>query len=940
MINMLRLVVASAFGLLIAFGSPAQASPNGIVISQVYGGGGNTGATYRNDYIEIFNGGSAAVSLAGWSVQYASSAGTSWAATPLTPVTLAPGQYYLVQEAVGAGGTTVLPAPDATGSIALSATAGKVALVTTTTALTGSAPTDTRIVDVVGFGGANFFEGSGPTAAPSNTTAVLRKTSGCVDTDDNASDFAVGAPTPRNTAAATNKCGVTTNAPIVTTCPSFLVAVGTSGSGNVSATDADGTVNAVALTGQPAGITLGTFTPATAPGGVATVPILVAAAVPVGSYPVTVTWGNDQSQTAVCNPTITIGAVTAIYTIQGSGSTSTFAGRTVITQGVVTKVQNNSFFMQDPVGDGDPATSDGLLVFTSTAPTVVAGDLVRVSATVTEFNVGAASNTDTASHTVTELSSVSSVTKVGTGTVTPTSIPFPLASRDDLERYEGMLITITGPLTVSQNEFVGRYGQVTLTALGRAETPTNRFRPGPSALALDADNRRRSIILDDGTSLVNPNPTPYLGEASTLRDGDTLSSLTGVLDYGLATSSNADPGSWRISPTATPVFTRVNARTTAPEEVGGTVKVASANVLNFFTTFTNGQTAGGATGQGCSLGSSISAGNCRGADNVTEFIRQRTKIIEALAAIGADAVGLMELQNNGPTAIQNIVDALNAKLGAGTYEAVSDPAPGTGTDAIKVGMIYRPARLTRVGASVSDPNPVHNRPPLAQTFQTPGGQTFTLVVNHLKSKSSCTSVTGGDADNGDLQGCFNATRVLQAQATRAFVTSLFPAGSTNNVLLVGDFNAYAQEDPVIDITTNGYTDEIGRFNSFGYSYVFDGAAGRLDHAFASSSLSPKVTRALEWHINADEPSILDYNLENKQPACATCSPDFYTPTPYRASDHDPLVIGINFAGGGGRGGLCGMPGITCSPQPTPAPPGLSGGSALRAPVAPLAAPLR
>ena len=369
--------------------------------------------------------------------------------------------------------------------------------------------------------------------------------------------------------------------------------------------------------------------------------------------------------------------------------------------------------------------------------------------------------------------------------------------------------------------------------------------------------------------------------------------MTGVIDYGLATDSASDPGSWRIIPTVTPTFTRANARTTAPDDVGGTIRVASANVDNFFTTFTNGQTAAGQTGQGCTVGSTTSASNCRGADNLTEFMRQRAKIVEELVGLNADVIGIMELQNNGTVAIGNLVDAINARIGSTVYAAIPDPAQGTGTDAIKVGMIYKPARLTRSGASVSDPAPIHNRAPLAQAFVVPGGQTFTLVVNHLKAKG-CSGATGLDADQGDLQSCYNNTRRQQAAATRTFVTSLFPSGSTPNVLLVGDFNAYAMEDPIADMTANGYTDELGRFNTFGYSYQFDGSSGRIDQALTSPAMSSKVKRALEWHVNADEPSFLDYNLEFKQPACSTCSPDYYTATPYRASDHDPLVVGISF----------------------------------------------
>ena len=179
-----------------------------VVISQVYGGGGNAGSTYTNDFVELFNRGAAAVSLNGWSVQYNSAASTTttWQVTNLTNVTLQPGQYYLIQEALGAGGTTPLPTPDVIGTIALSATAGKVALVNNTTAFNIQCPTG--LIDLVGFGTtANCFEGTGPTPAPSNTTAVLRAANGCTDADQNATDFATGAPNPRNTATALNPCG-------------------------------------------------------------------------------------------------------------------------------------------------------------------------------------------------------------------------------------------------------------------------------------------------------------------------------------------------------------------------------------------------------------------------------------------------------------------------------------------------------------------------------------------------------------------------------------------------------------------------------------------------------------------------------------------------------------------------------------------------------------
>lgn len=621
-------------------------------------------------------------------------------------------------------------------------------------------------------------------------------------------------------------------------------------------------------------------------------------------------------------------ADTPIYTIQGSGSTSPLLGQSVTTTGVVTKLTNNGFFMQDPAGDGDPLTSDGILVFTSTAPTVSVGQLIRLTGTVAEFNTGAATNADTLAHRVTEITGPTGITVIGSGTIIPTVISLPELVNDDLERYEGMLVSITGPLTVQQNFFQARFGQITLAAGGRLETPTNRHRPGtPQALALADANARARIILDDGRSTQNLNPMPYLNPNGVPRAGDTVASVTGVIDYGLATSSNAGFGDYKIHPTVAPVFSVANPRTaappvspaaSAPASVVNT-RLGSMNVLNFFTTFTNGQTADGQTGQGCTLGSGTSAGNCRGANNLEEFVRQRTKIVEALAGLNADAVGLMEIQNNGNIAAQNLVDALNAKVGAGTYAVVANPATGNGTDAIRVAMIYKPARLTAVGAPLTDPDPVNNRPPLAQTFAGANGEKFTLIVNHLKSKGSCPAAGDADApgnlDSGDGQGCWNAVRVQQAQRLRTFVAQVQGLSGSNDVLLVGDFNAYAQEDPMFDLTSSGYVDQIGRFNTFGYSYVFDGAAGRLDQAISSSTMASKIGSAVHWHINADEAVLYDYNLEFKAPATTCgglCPPDPYEPNAFKSSDHDPVLVGLalfkTIQGTSGRDAIVGTPG--------------------------------
>ncbi len=182
-----------------------------IVISQLYGGGGNSGATFKNDFIEIYNRGTTTVDLAGWSVQYSSATGTgTWSVTPLCPTgpcLIQPGRYFLVQEDEGSGGTQNLPAPDAIGTIAMTTGAGKVAVSSSATALSGGCPSGANILDIVGYGGtASCFEGSGPAGAPGNATADFRKAGGCVDTNDNANDFFVAQPNPRNSASPIGDC--------------------------------------------------------------------------------------------------------------------------------------------------------------------------------------------------------------------------------------------------------------------------------------------------------------------------------------------------------------------------------------------------------------------------------------------------------------------------------------------------------------------------------------------------------------------------------------------------------------------------------------------------------------------------------------------------------------------------------------------------------------
>jgi hypothetical protein len=577
-----------------------------------------------------------------------------------------------------------------------------------------------------------------------------------------------------------------------------------------------------------------------------------------------------------------------IHAIQGRGARSPLTGQRVRTQGAVTWVTSNGFFLQELEGAPDPPVSRAIFVFTGSAPAAMPGQCVRVSGRVVEFNPGAPDNRETLAHTVTELHDATSPQLLRNGcTVMPVVLTLPLRDGDSLERFEGMRVMLRGPLTVQQNFFLGRFGQLTLAAGGRVRVPTDAVRPGASAQALARANAGRVIVLDDGSASQYPSPVPYLGEGGTVRAGDTLDEIDGVIDYGLATASAAGHGSWKIHPVRPPRVVRANSRAVAPPAVGGDLRVASANVDNFFSTVNDGQ-------HRCAPRQL--AADCRGARSAVEFERQRAKIVEMLVALDADVVALMEIENNGAAALQTLVDALNARVGAATWARVDEAAGDSGTDAIRVALLYKPARVTPLGPARSDPDPVHNRPPLAQGFATREGGRLNVIASHFKSRR-CDGAAGPELDQGDLQGCFGHRRVVQARALARFAETVARASGVPDTLLVGDFNAWTHEDPPLLLAARGFADQAVRFEPDGYSYVFDGASGRLDGVFASASLAPRVTGVATWHVDADEPALLDYAFALRAPGGVAPGAPAWTPSPWRASDHDPVVIGLRLGTG-------------------------------------------
>ncbi len=566
---------------------------------------------------------------------------------------------------------------------------------------------------------------------------------------------------------------------------------------------------------------------------------------------------------------------TPIYTVQGDGFASPLDGTQVDVEGIVTgDLQDGKygFTIQDPLGDGDITTSDGIFVYT-TSLDVNVGDHVRVTGYVDEY------------YGLTEITSVSDLEICSTGNaIAPTPISLPVLDTSDLEAYEGMLVTFPQSLYISEYYNFGRYGEIVLST-SRQFQPTATYDPGSVAAAqMLADNLLNRIKLDDGRGSENPDPALHpngsIFDLSNLfRGGDVLNNLTGVVDYNY--------GEYKIQPTIGADSVSLNPRTAHPDDVGGSLKVASFNVLNYFSTIDTGA-------EICGPNLDL---RCRGADTAEEFERQRTKIFAALAAMDADVVGLIEIENN-TEAIQDLVDGLNTVVGAGTYAYVDTGY--IGGDAIKVAFIYKTATVSLVGDyAVLDTSvdsrfiDTKNRPVLAQTFMdSANGGIFTAAVNHLKSKGSdCDAI--GDPDLDDGAGNCNLTRTAAAEALVDWLATDPTSSGDADFLIIGDLNAYDKEDPIDAILAGGYSDLVYQYlGENAYSYVFDGQLGYLDHALANGALGSEISGVTVWHINADEASLIDYDMSYKKDA----QDAIYAPDAYRSSDHDPVIIGLNLNG--------------------------------------------
>jgi 5'-nucleotidase len=636
-------------------------------------------------------------------------------------------------------------------------------------------------------------------------------------------------------------------------------------------------------------------------------------------------------------------APVAIAAIQGTGATTPVSGDDVATEGVVTASYPtgglNGFYIQTPGAD-TPDASDAIFVYGGPggfAEYPAVGDSVEVTGVAGEF--GGQTQINASAGSVTPVADLGDVTPKTT--IPGTTCELPGATCDTVanlaparEAMEGELLEPTADFTVTDvydgspfwagnSNSSGMFGEIGLAAGSEPlVTPTELYDAQDEKTLIaqrTAYNNARRIILDDGSStnyaVTGSNtgqPFPWLTAEHSVRVGAAVTFPEPVVfTEGFNT--------WRLLPTtrvvgapseSQPQVEQTRADNLAPQAVGGDVTLATFNVLNFFPTTGEEFVASGlgtCTFFRDRAGNNITNNRCdpngpRGAANEANLERQRDKIVAAINTADADIVSLEELENsakfgkNRDFAINALVEALNADAGAGTWAAVPSPAtlPALAEqDVIRNGFIYRPANVRLVGDSVvlSDQSSSGEafedaREPLAQAFKqvgTPNSRAFAVIVNHFKSKGSGTP-------DPDGQGNANDARILQAEALATFADEFQTLRGISRVFLTGDFNAYSEEDPIQVLEEAGYTSLESSSDAAEESYNFDGMVGSLDHVLANDTALADVDGVDIWDINASESVYYEYARFNSNVT------NLYTDGPFRSSDHNPEIVGINTAG--------------------------------------------
>lgn len=536
-------------------------------------------------------------------------------------------------------------------------------------------------------------------------------------------------------------------------------------------------------------------------------------------------------------------------------------GQTVTVEGIVTldsRIEGGfgGFYLQqaDSEADQDPRTSEALFVYTR-RKAGKPGNRLRVTGTVKEF------------HGLTELVSIKEVAVCGPAPM-PEPIVVTLPWSQPPEQLENMRVRFAEPLTIVDNYNLTRYGELTLAATDQVQ-PTELHPPGPAALALSEQQKRHRVHLDDNRSLRNPRPVPWppegLSFATTVRAGDRIRNLAGVLDFRF--------DAWRVQPESPPVFVNANPRPAAPARPPeATIRIMALNLANFFN--------GDGRGQGFPTP--------RGADTEAAFRQQQGRLVRALLAPDSDILAVTELENDGygpDSAIAGLAKALGEP-----WQFVRTPG-GDGDDAIRTALLFRADRVRTLGPAqrlARGPFQSRGRPPLTQVFRPSGGDaSFRVIVPHLKSKS-CRGARGANQDQADGQGCYAQRRAEEARALADWAATLpVPQGSAGT-LIAGDLNSYAREWPLAILGDAGFASAVHSQHGCTasecphYSYRYRGAKGSLDYALISRSLSNRMVRAQTWLINADEPPALGYRGDLAGSGDA----------PWRSSDHNPVILDL------------------------------------------------
>lgn len=921
----------AAAGTMLALAGHAEAASN-VVISQVYGGGGNTGAPYQNDFIELFNRSTSPISITGWSVQYASATGTgNFVATPLSGV-LAAGQYYLVSEGGGTNGSP-LPLPNATGSVNLSATGGKVILANTSTSLAcngGSTPCSgaqlAQIVDLVGYDGANFFEGTAAAPTLSNTTSGQRNGAACMDTDDNAADFTAAAPAPRNTVSTFHPCPADL-APSVTSTSPANNAAGVLPGANVSITfseNVDVTDSWYSLSCDSSGSRT-----ATVSGGPKTFTLDPDGDFVEGETCAVKVVAADVSDQDTIDPPDTMAAdytlsfatqipPTAIHTIQGAAHISPYSGQSVRTLGIVTARSTNGFWMQDPNPDADDATSEGIFVFTSSAPTVAVGDSVSVSARVQEFRPGGASTgnlttTELASPTVSVLSTGNPLpAPVVTGTggrIPPDTVIEDDASsgnvetsgvfdpdQDGLDFYEsleGMRVQLNDAVAVGPTDVA--FGETPVVGDDGANASVRTFRGG--LLLRPDDGNPERVTLDD---LLTPVPNVNVGDHYS-------GPVVGVMDYNFG-----NPFLEVTSTGLTRIADGVTREVTDPVEPGE-LAISTFNFENLAPDNPQSKFDGLASlivnnlrSPDLIAGEEVQDSSGATDNGVVDATQTLSKLTDAVVAAGGPRYAWREIDpvndQDGGQPGGNIRQVFLFRTDRGL--SFVDRAGGDSTTPNGVAgsgasthLLYSPGRIAPADSAWNA-----SRKPLAGEFDYRGHKLF-VIANHFNSK-------GGD---DPLRGRFQpptqvtaAQRHQQATLVGDFVSQLSSADPSANVVVLGDLNDFEFSPTVQILEAAGLHDLMNTLPlKQRYSYDFEGNSQVLDHILLSGPLFARPLVFDPVHVNAEffdqasdhDPSVVRVNL-NDSPSASAGGPyavDEGSTVTLAASGSDPESGALTYA---------------------------------------------